>query len=357
MPSTNSNRRRFLSTTGAVAVGALAGCVGSETGTNGTTESDGPTTIRYAGIPKTQLNDLMLLFHQSTHIRENVLEHVGEAYEVEIVTAQGTPMVVSTLGAKEADAGILAYSSLANAIANETISGGGTIVAPLTYDGPRYQDSYAVPSGSDVSSITDLAGKSLAVNAIGSAIDIAARVAFRENDVNTESVDFRELSFGAIPSALKEQKVAAGTFIQPFYQMNRTDLKPVFNTRDAFGSFLKIFITMRNSFLDDHPEAVQAWLDDFWTGIQWWRDDANAEKRLDVAEEVIELPRDLLEQLVQTDQGYYHGEDGLGIDPKWVQQPVDGMHRVGYLDSKIDMSQHIDSSYLPKEANKQPTIE
>lgn len=349
------SRRRFLATTGAAAAGLLAGCSGNGGGTATTGGGETPT-IRYAGIPKTQLNDLMLLFHQSDYIRENVLTHVGTEYEVEIKTVQGTPLVVNALGAGEADAGILAYSSVANAIANDAIEGGPSIVAPLTYDGPRYADTYCAPSGSDIESVSDLAGNSLAVNAIGSAIDIAARIALRDADVDTDDVEFRELSFGAIPSAVSEEKVDVGTFIQPFYQMNADDLQRVFSTRDAFGSFLKIFVTVRNSFLDDNPEAVEYWLADFWEGIKWWRDDDNAEKRLDIAEEVIGLPRPLLEQLVQTDRGYYHGEDGLAIDPKWLQQPVDGMARVGYLETELDMAAYVDGSFLPDGADKKPPL-
>lgn len=351
-------RRRFLEMTGAtVGVGATAGCA-QRGGTNRAKKGieDGLPTIRYAGIPKTQLNDLMLLFHQSDHLKEEVMPNVGETYEVELVTVQGTPLVVNTLGANEADAGILAYSSLANAIANGAISGGPRVVAPLTYDGPRYADKYCTAQGSDVTAVEDLAGRSFAVNAIGSAIDIAARVTLRQHGVDESRVNFRELSFGAIPATVDEGKVDVGTFIQPFYEQHRDSLEPVFDTTDAFGNFLKIFVTVRDDFLAENGEAVRHWLADFWEGVKWWRDDANAEKRLDIAEEVIGLPRGLLEQLVQSDRGYYHGEDGLAIDAKWLQKPVDGMREVGYLNRDLDVSEYVDGSYLPKEANTKPPL-
>ena len=350
MTEHSTRRRQYLRGLGAGALATtVAGCLDSLGG--GET-----TTIHYAGISGAELNDLMAMFQKSTHMQENVLSRRGQDYEFEFVDVQSTPVVVNTLGAGDADAGLLAYSSLANAIAGNAIEPGASIVAPLTYDGPRYADTYNSLAGSDITSVGDLEGGSLAVNGVGSAIDIAARVVLTNEGVSPDDVDFRELSFGAIPAAVKDNTVDVGTFIQPFFTMNESDLQTVFDTTDAFGSFLKIFLTVRNDFLEENGSAVEAWLADFWEGIQWWVDDANSSTRLDIAEEVVGLPRGVLEQLVQTDNGYYHGEDGLDIDPQWVQKPVDGMQEVGYLDQSLTMADHIDTSFLPDGASNKPDI-
>lgn len=376
--ATRSNRRSFLRVAGTAGVAGVAGCLSSDNGDGGdggdgsggdggggdgdSTSGDGgggdggTTTIRYAGISGAELNDLMAMFHQAPYIKENVFEHNGEAYEFEMVEVQSTPVAVSTLGSQEADAGLLAYSSLASAIQEEAIPSGPRVVAPLTYDGPRYADTYDSKSGSDITEIGDLAGNSLGVNGIGSAIDIAARVVLTRNGIDLNNVQFREVSFGAMPTTLEEGRIDVGTFIQPFYQMNKDDLQVVFDTTEAFGNFLKIFMTVRQKFLSQNEEAVRKWLEDYWAGMEWWKDPANEEKRLDIAEQVLGLPRDLLAELVQTEQGYYHGEDGLRIDPNWIQKPIDGMQEVGYLDSRIDMKEYVDNSYLPEGANQEPDI-
>jgi ABC-type nitrate/sulfonate/bicarbonate transport system substrate-binding protein len=297
------------------------------------------------------------MFQQSSYMPDNVFENRGEEYEWEFVDVQSTPVVVNTLGSDGADAGLLAYSSIANAIQNEAISSGQSIVAPLTYDGPRYADTYNSTADSDITEVSQLEGGSLGVNGVGSAIDIAARVVLTRNDISLDSVEFREVSFGAMPSTLTEGRVDVGTFIQPFFEMNRDKVQTVFDTTDAFGNFLKIFLTFRDDFLSENGDAVQAYLEDFWAGLEWWKDDSNSEQRLDIAEEVIGLPRDLLGELIQTDKGYYHGEDGLAIDANLLQKPVDGMQEVGFLDSSIDMGQYVDNSYLPDAANNQPPIE
>jgi ABC-type nitrate/sulfonate/bicarbonate transport system substrate-binding protein len=344
------SRRSFLKTAGVVSAVGLAGCSGGGGG-------GGTPTIRYAGITGTELNDLMSMFQQSSYMQENVLENRGEEYEYEFVDVQSTPVVVNTLGSDEADAGLLAYSSIANAIQNEAISGGQSIVAPLTYDGPRYADTYNSTADSDITEVGQIEGGSLGVNGVGSAIDIAARVVLTRNDISLDDVEFREVSFGAMPSTLSEGRVDVGTFIQPFFEMNRDSVQTVFDTTDAFGSFLKIFLTVRDNFLAENGDAVTAWLEDFWTGMEWWQNDDNSEQRLDIAEEVVGLPRPLLESLVQTDRGYYHGEDGFRINTEWVQKPIDGMSEVGFLDSELDMSEYVDNSYLPDTADNEPSIE
>lgn len=347
-----NSRRSFLQAAGVTGLAGFAGCLnGGVLGGGGETP-----TIRYAGISGAELNDLMAMFHQSDHVPENVMEHVGDEYEFEFVDVQSTPVVVNTLGSDEADAGLLAYSSLANAIQGDAIESGASVVAPLTYDGPRYADTYNSQAGSDVTEIGDIAGGSLGVNGVGSAIDIAARVVLNRNDVNVDDVEFREVSFGAMPTTLSEGRVDVGTFIQPFYEMNKDDVQTVFDTTDAFESFLKIFMTVRDDFLESNDDAVTYWLEDFWAGLEWWKDDANSEKRIDIAESVVGLPRPVLEALVQTDKGYYHGEDGLDIDTQWLQRPIDGMHEVGFLDSEIDVSEYVDTSYLPDEAASKPPL-
>jgi ABC-type nitrate/sulfonate/bicarbonate transport system substrate-binding protein len=339
-----------LKAAGAASTIGLAGCSGGGGG-------DSVPTIRYAGITGTELNDLMAMFQQSSYMTENVLENRGEEYEFEFVDVQSTPVVVSTLGSGDADAGLLAYSSLANAIQNEAISGGQSVVAPLTYDGPRYADTYNSTADSEITAVGDIEGNSLGVNGVGSAIDIAARVMLTRNDISLDDVEFREVSFGAMPSTLSEGRVDVGTFIQPFFEMNRDSIQTVFDTTDAFGSFLKIFLTVRDDYLSESPDGIRAWLEDFWTGMEWWTDDSNSEQRLDIAEEVVGLPRPLLESLVQTERGYYHGEDGFSIDPQWLQKPVDGMSEVGFLDDELDMSEYVDNSYLPEAANTEPSFD
>lgn len=219
MPENQWQRRRILKTSGsALVAGGLVGCMGDDGGGDGSGGDGGggdggggeTSIIRYSFVSGSELIDNTGMFYQSEFIRENVLKNVGDAYEIEMNTAQGTPVVVSSLGAQEADAGTLAYSSLANASINETISGGSTVVAPYKWQTDRTSDGVYAHVDADIPSEEDLEGASIAVPAIGSASDLGMRAALASVGLDPEEdVDIREIEFGAMPTALEEGRVQA----------------------------------------------------------------------------------------------------------------------------------------------------
>lgn len=359
MPRDSWQRRKILQTSGAaLATGGLAACLGNE-GDGGDTDTgtgeDGgggeAARIRYAYVSGSELIDNVAMFHQSDYIRNNVMKNLGDSYEVELKKAQGTPVVVSTLGSKGADAGILAYSSLANAAINETIPSGGKVVAPFKWQQSTTPDGVYARTDSDIESGEDLKGKSIAVPAIGSASDLGMRAALSTVGLDPEKdVDIREVSFGAMPTALKENRVQAAGMIQPFIYTMGDKIKRVFEPTAGVGTHLVVFATVRNQFANDNPEAVRGWLEDFWLGLQWWTNPDNRKKAVDIATEVIGVDRPLMDALVQTDRGYYQGEDGLGIGETCLQNPFDMMNDIGFIDADLSASDYVDNSYLPEEA-------
>jgi len=167
------NRRQILKRGGAaITAGFLAGCSGGGGGGGGETP-----TIRYSLVSGTETIDVTGMFYQSDRIREDVLENVGDSYEIEIKQAQGTPGVVTALGSDEADAGVLAYSSLANAITNDAISGGASVVAPYKWQTETTPDGIYARADTDIETGEDLEGKAIAVPAVGTASDLLLRAA------------------------------------------------------------------------------------------------------------------------------------------------------------------------------------
>lgn len=341
------SRRKLLQTSGAaIATGVLAGCSGGQGG--------GETpTIRYSLVSGTETIDVTGMFYQSDTIREDVLENVGDSYEIEIVNAQGTPGVVTAMGSDESDAGVLAYSSLANASVNDAIPGGASVVAPYKWQTERTPDGIYARADTDIETGADLEGKSIAVPAVGTASDLLLRAALAnvsgldpENDVT-----IREVSFGAMPSALEEDRVQAASMIQPFIYLMGDSIRRVYEPTAGIGTHLVVFAAVKNDFADANSEAVRGWLEDLWTGVQWWTDESNRESAVDIATEVIGLDRPVLDALVQTDQGYYQGEDGFGVDPACLQRGFDVMQQIGFLDEQLSAADHLDNSYLPDAAN------
>lgn len=347
MAQTRLSRRDALKLSGtAVATGVLAGCSSDQGG--------GETpTIRYSLVSGTETIDVTGMFYQSETMREDVLENVGDSYELEIINAQGTPGVVSAMGADESDAGVLAYSSLANAIENDTIPNGASVVAPYKWQTERTPDGVYARADTGIESGEDLEGTEIAVPAVGTASDLLLRAAL----ANTagldpeEDVTIREVQFGAMPSALEEDRVQAASMIQPFIYLMGDSIRPVFEPTSGFGRHLVVFAAAKNDFAEVNGDAMRGWIEDLWTGLQWWTDDANREQAVDIATEVIGLDREVMDALVQTDRGYYQGEDGLGIDSACLQTGFDVMQDIGFLEESLTAEDHLDNSFLPDEAS------
>jgi len=336
-------RRTVLKTSGAaVTAGILAGC---------SRNSAEEGTIRYGLVSGTETIDITGMFYQSDTIREDVLENVGESYELQIEQAQGTPGVVRGFGAEEFDAGVLAYSSLANAVVNGTVDEGVSVVAPYKWQTDRTPDGIYARADTDIETGQDLEGATIAVPAVGTASDLLLRAGLADVGLDPENdVSIQELQFGAMPAALRDDQVQAASMIQPFIYTMGDEIRRVLPPTAGFSDHLVVFGSVRNGFLIDNEQIVQDWLEDLWTGIQWWTDPENRNQAVDIATEVLGLDRPILDALVQTDAGYYQGDDGFGMADSCLQRGFDVMQSLGFIEQELTASEYIDDSILPPDA-------
>ena len=359
-----NSRRKFIKrtsigVTAALATG-LAGCVGGDDEDDADTDNgdDGVPTLTWAYSSGAELATPSGWFFQSDYVVDNVMENLGDSYEIDVLGVQGSPLVISSVGSREADGGVFSYSGAANAIVQETVPSGFSVTSPEVWMGVEdsFSDLFAVLAGSDIQSIEDVEGTNFATNSFGSAIDIAARAGMVQAGLDPEvDLNMREVGFGAMQTQLEEGQIDVGSFVQPIFEGVRDELDILYDMGDPFGSYTPLFQAFRNDFIEENPEAVEGFIEDHWLALQWYNDEENREDVLDSAAEVTELDTDLLDQIVGTDAGYYYGPDGLRIEPEHIQVGIDGMQDVGYLDSDVDISNNLDMSYLPDEADQTPT--
>lgn len=345
-------RREALKRIGALAgVTSVAGCLDTVSQSTGELE-----TVRHASVvPLTEHDNLLF---RSEHLRENVMPNVDEEYEAEWTQIQGTPLIANALGAEEQDIGVLAFSSMANAIERDAIPEGFTVIAGCVWGGwtrdpTRFSNHYSSLSGSDVENIADLEGKSLAINAKGAAVDVIARIALENEGLDPENdVEIQEVGFGAIPSALREERVDCGVLLQPFhYEMDQGDeIQTVFTSGDGVENYQYLIYVARDGFLEENGELAEMWLEDYWEALQWWSADENRDQMLDIATDIMELDRETANNILQTELDYYHGENGLAPDIEGLQTPIEEMVNLGFLDSMPDIEAYVDTSYLPNDA-------
>lgn len=330
----------------------LAGCLQSA----GFGDSGGSPKVRHASVaPLTEYDNL---FFRSEYLKKNVMPNVGDKYESKWTQIQGTPLIANALGAKEQDIGVLAFSSMANAMEKNAIPEGFSVIAGCVWGGwtkspPRYSNHYSALKGSEIKSIEDLKGKSLAINAKGAAVDVIARIALKNKGIDPKNdISIQEVGFGAIPSALREKRVDCGVLLQPFhYQMAQKDeIQTVFESEAAVPNYQYLVYVARDGFLKNDSDSVKMWLEDYWETLKWWSSPSNRDKMLDIATNIMDMDHKMADAILQTKRDYYHGEKSLAPDLKGLKTPIKEMVNLGFLNKMPDVEGHVDPSYLPKGA-------
>lgn len=114
--------------------------------------------------------------------KKDLAKHWGKSYVMEAVRYQGTPAMITVLANNELEIGSLAYSTLGIAIQNAGLED-LRIVADEFQDGAPgfYSNEFFVLKDGGINSVKDLKGKVIAINAIGSGVDVGMRAVLKRN--------------------------------------------------------------------------------------------------------------------------------------------------------------------------------
>src|SRR5438094_7465493 len=199
--------------------------------------------------------------------RPDLTPNQGKRYQLKQILFQANPERFQAFLAGELDAGTAPGLAV---IFGRAQSMEMTIVANVCLEaaGKEYfQTTYMVKDDGPVKSVKDLKGGTIAVVGIKTATDLWARAglinAGLEPDRDTKVVP---MAFPAIGEAVRSGKVNAGTFVEPFYsaEMAKGGLRKLFTAVEAVGydhELLSLFFGEK--FLQQHPDAVRAFLADY----------------------------------------------------------------------------------------------
>ena len=309
-----------------------------------------PVPIRYATGGGIGPNEMETLIY-TEWMQRNVLQGYGRDYTVDMTFTRGTPEAGTLLAAGQADMATLSFSVFATAVLREAVPGGMKIVADNYQDGrPGFaSNTFFVAEGSPIRSVQDLRGKRIAVNAFGSAVDIALRVKLSKEGLNPRrDVQVVEVAFPNIAVAIREKRVECGVLVVPFLsaEVARGGLQPLFTGGDAFGPYSVIFHVAANNFLRAQPGAVKAFLADYVRGLKWFYDPVNRAQAVRLAAEVTRQPPEVLDAYFATNRDYYRDQSAC-LTAALVQAPIDGMQAQGLIPGPVRVADHLDLSYLP----------
>lgn len=311
-----------------------------------------PIEIRYAtggAMPPTEIE--IAIF--SEPMQKNVLRHYGKEYTFQLIMTKGTPEAQSLLIAEQADLATLAFSTISTTVIKNAVPGGISVIAGQYVDGfPGFgTNAYLILADSGIKSASDLKGKTVGVNAIGSAVDIILRSYLQQNDIDpVTDVEFVEVGFGAMGAALREKRIDLGSFVQPFQaiEQNKGGVQPLFLSTDAIQPYSPIATVARNQFLQEHPDAVRAFLEDWYLGLTWLSNPDNHAQAIQIMSNISKTPVEVLDLFFGKRGIDYYRNPLACPSVQALQVGVDAMVTQKLLVQPIDIASLTNTSFLPK---------
>lgn len=284
-----------------------------------------------------------------------IAQHLGKSYTIEPVRFQGTPQMITALAVGDLDVGLLGFSSLNLAVQNAGMTDLRVFAGEFEDGvGDYATNQFRVRSDSPIMKVADLKGKILAINATGSAVDIAMRAMLHKAGL-VEKRDYTvvESAFGTMKPMLAQQKVSLISAVPPFSedQELKKNSRVLFTEKDAMGgpSALGIWVA-KQSFLEKNHAAILDFLEDAMRATRWYLDPKNHDAAVKIASNFSKAPPSLFNSWLFTKSDYYRNPDLLP-NLKELQANVDLQRDLGFFKQRIDVSQYADLT-LAQEAAK-----
>jgi sulfonate transport system substrate-binding protein len=280
--------------------------------------------------------------------KKELAQHLGKSYAFEPVRYVGTPQMVTALANGELEIANLAFSTLPIAIQNANLDD-LRVIADEFQDGVPgyYSQEYMVLSDGPIKKIEDLKGKVVAINAGGSAVDVAIRTMLRRHGLE-EKRDYVmvEAPLPTMRVMLAEKKADLIPVVPPFAfdPALRSIAKPLFVNSDIHGVMQLLVWCARQSFIDKNRAAMTDFMEDTLRITRWFLDPANHNEVAAISGRLTKLPPERFDWPF-TKKDYYHAP-GMKPDLDALQRNVALMKDLGFMKSDIDVKKHSDLSLI-----------
>jgi ABC-type nitrate/sulfonate/bicarbonate transport system substrate-binding protein len=286
--------------------------------------------------------------------KKDLARHMGQSYILESVHYAGTPQMITALANNELEVADLAFATLPIAIHNAGLSDLRVIADELQDGVPGYySQEYMVLADGPVKRIEDMKGRVMAINAGGSAVDIAMRKMLRKAGLEPKR-DYVQIEspLPAMRAVLAEKKADLVPLVVPFSfdpELRRI-AKPLFYNRDVMGVTQILFWCARQSFIDKNRSAMVDFMEDTLRITTWFLDPANHAEVVAISSRVTKQSPERL-GWVFTKQDYHHAP---AMRPNLValQRNVALVKELGLTDKDTDVNKYSDLSLLDEAARR-----
>ena len=307
-----------------------------------------PVTLRFAWVAP--LSDWASIWLD----RKDLARNYGKSYLVESVRYRGTPPMITAIANNELEIGALAYSTLPIAIENAGMDD-IRVIADDFRDGVDgyYSNEFDVLADGPIRKVEDLKGKIVAINAAGSAVDVAMRAMLRKHGLESNrDYTIIEAPFPAMRAMLAEKKVDLISAVLPFAldpELKKM-ARPLFTSKDAIGVSQFIMWNARQPFITAHRAALVDFLEDSLRIVRWYLDPQNRNEVAAIAAQLTKQPADRFGWLFSKSD--YYRDPKLLPDLDALQRNVDMTRDLGFVNASFDVREHSDLSLVEEAAKR-----
>jgi len=305
-----------------------------------------PVKIRWGAVGAAVPSDISPIIFAN----KGILKHYGKSYTVEVQSFQGSSLIVPALASKALDFAMLANTALATAIVNANLD--VRIVSDELQEGVPgwFSGTWYVLQDSPVKGACDLKGKSVALGAKGTALDLALRAMLKKTCNFTADRDYAivEVRFPNQETFLREKKVDATVLIPPFVHiaLRKGGIRPIFNNGDAIGRSQFLVQVARTDFLAQHRAVVEDVMEDYLVAWRWYLDPKNVEEANRLAAAYTKLPLESFHGWAWLrEKDYYRDPDAMP-DLAALQKDVRLLQEYGFLNATFDVQKYADLSFI-----------
>jgi sulfonate transport system substrate-binding protein len=286
--------------------------------------------------------------------KEGVAKHLGQSYTFEPEFIPASPQHITYLAAGDLEIAALNFASFPLAVQNAGLSDLRIICDELEdgYDG-YVTAPYMVRNDSGIKTVEDLKGKVIAVNGLGTGVDLAMRTELVNHGLHYPG-DYTivEVPFPNMKGVLLDKKVDLMTGAVPFIYDPELQAKAhtLFTMKDALGGAELSFWTMRQSFIDAHRAAVLDLLEDTVRAYRWYYDPKNHDEALAILSKFLKRPVDQLSWAF-TKRDSYRNTDGI-VDLNELQRNIDAVYKLGFIKAPLDVSKYAELNLVKEAAQR-----
>lgn len=277
--------------------------------------------------------------------------HSGTDYIIELTQFGSAGQRVQALQAGQLDA---TSSSSTGAIFAASQGVPIRVVASMALESERtFSTAYYARSSDNISLTPEgLRGKIFGINGYRTSIELYARYAVGQAGLDpSRDVQWVVTGMPTMGEALAQGKIDIGVFPSTFAFPISSDpaYEMVFSSAGISGIEEGFDVIFHEDFVENHPDALRAFLQDFYTVTEYWEENPTAARQILIDAGISPLPPEIYLTMT-ADDDLLRIPDIVAPRKEMYAELQERLLEVNFLENAVDIDQLVDLRFLPEES-------